>query len=806
MLALAALLLRQTSGVVNISLDPQHVLHRAPPPLLGACLEDVNHEVYGGLYSQMLFGESFQEPPPSQPVGFRLYGGSWQVEGETLKFDGSPGEKAIFNDSPALWESVGLDVYVSDGSSWNTGLILDVSQAEVGADNFNGYEVALDGRDQLVRVGRHRHDWKPIQDAPAAIRLHAWNHLEVSRNGSLLTISVNGPPVLSHDDGASALPPGRVGLRQYQDHAEYRNLWIQSGGHRREVSFKTFADRRHLVSGMWDPVETGRAQGDFSVTTDRPFVGRRSQRIVRAGGPGFVGIANRGLNRQGLSLRAGKPYEGELWVRGNNRLVVELAGSNRILARQSLVADGGGWRNLAFRLIPSANSSQGSFRVGLESAGQLDLGYAFLDPGTWGRYKGLPVRRDVAEGLAAQHMGVMRYGGSVVLSAQYRWKNMIGPRDRRPPSSGVWYPYETNGWGIPDFLNLCEALGCEGIPTFNIDESPQDMGDFVEFANGSPRTKWGARRALEGHPQPYHLRALELGNEQRVDMDYYRKFKALAEAIWSRDPSVVLVVGDLAYEKEIADPFKFDGADSGITSLEAHQAILKLAAAHDREVWFDVHVWTDGPQPSSSLPATLSYIRALKSLSNGAKFKVAVFELNADNHSQRRAIANAIAINALEREGSAPVVTSANCLQVDGQNDNGWNQGLLFLNSSRVWLQPPGYGLQMYEGSRLDEVVETSLSPGSALDVCAERSRDGKELTVRIVNPSSRSVRATVILRNFKPQSGVVETLAGPLDVANLAGSPTEISPSMRRIDPLQESPQVDLPPNSVTVLRLIRR
>ena len=74
---------------------------------------------------------------------------------------------------------------------------------------------------------------------------------------------------------------------------------------------------------------------------------------------------------------------------------------------------------------------------------------------------------------------------------EYRWKNMIGPRDRRPPYHGTWYRYSTNGWGIPDFMAFCEAAGFEYIPDFNIDESPQDMADFVEYAKGPVESAWG---------------------------------------------------------------------------------------------------------------------------------------------------------------------------------------------------------------------------------------------------------------------------------------------------------------------------
>src|SRR6185295_8239930 len=152
-----------------------------------------------------------------------------------------------------------------------------------------------------------------------------------------------------------------------------------------------------------------------------------------------------------------------------------------------------------------------------------------------------------------------------------------------------------------------------------------------------------------------------------------------------RDPNVILVVGDFAYNREIVDPAKISGADSRITNLDAHRKILELARQHGREVWFDVHIWTDAPGSSPSLTALPSFVTALERLANGAKHKVVVFELNAGNARQRRALSNAQAIGMIERDGRIPIVTSANSLQPDGQNDNGWDQGLIFLNQSRIW-------------------------------------------------------------------------------------------------------------------------
>ena len=96
-----------------------------------------------------------------------------------------------------------------------------------------------------------------------------------------------------------------------------------------------------------------------------------------------------------------------------------------------------------------------------------------------------------------------------------------------------------------------------------------------------------------------------------------------------------------------------------------------------------------------------------------------VFEFNAGNHSQRRALANALAIHAIERDGRIPIATSANCLQPDGQNDNGWDQGLLFLNPSQVWLQPPGYVTQMFSRNYLPQLVQC--------EVTGDRTQPGRQ-------------------------------------------------------------------------------
>ena len=313
----------------------------------------------------------------------------------------------------------------------------------------------------------------------------------------------------------------------------------------------------------------------------RPFHGRQSQRLTFDGGEGEVGIENQGLNRWGMNFVAGQALRG-LRLGTGGETGERRAGDREPRRRASRYAEttvevkGGTWARYDFSLTPTEGIGNGRFAVKLKQPGSVVLGHAFLQPGDWGRFKGLPDRKDVAEALIGQGVTVLRYGGSMVNHPAYRWKNMIGPRDRRPPTAGTWYPYSSNGWGIFDFLNLCEAAGFLAIPAVNMGETPADMADFIEYANGPAESPWGRKRAADGHPEPYRLKHVQLGNEEAVNDAYYEKFRAIAGAMWANDPEVILVVGDFAYGKVINDPFHFEGGVA-VKSLAAHQKILELA-------------------------------------------------------------------------------------------------------------------------------------------------------------------------------------------------------------------------------------
>ncbi len=785
----------------TVRVDAAHPRGPVSRYLTGACLEDVNHEVYGGLYSQMLFGESFQEPATPWPVaGFAAYGGQWTAHDGQVDGDAGLGPKLVADRPPVAAGTVGVDVLLPGPDAGNAGLVVGVAHAGEGADAFDGYEVSLDAAAHRLRLGRHRHDYRLVAEVPCDVVPDRWASLSVTLTPTAVDVAVDGRPVLHRDDPDRPTAAGTFGLRLWQRPARYRHLFVATPDGRRTDVPLAATPAAVTVSGAWTPVASGSAVLAADGSADRPFVGGQSQRLTFVRGTGEAGIANRGLNGRGLSVVAGRSYDGCLWLRGggDGSVSLESRDGTRRYAAARLAPGAADWRRADFALTPAETDADAQFAVRLTSPGTVTVGYAFLQPGEWGRYHGLPVRRDVVDALVDQGVTLLRYGGSMVNAAGYRWKDTVGPRDRRPPYRGTWYPYASNGWGMGDFLDLCDAAGILPVPDLNADESPADVADLLDYANGPADGPWGRRRVSDGHPKPYGLTHLEIGNEERVDDDYYAKFAGIAAAVWGRDPRVVLVVGDFEYADPITDPDHLTGATSGIPSMDAHRKVLALAKRYGAEVWFDVHVWTDRPPASRPLDVLPTYVDAIDRLAGGARHRVVVFELNANHHGQGRAVANAQAIVRAERDGRLPVVCSANCLQPDGQNDNGWDQGLLFLNPEKVWLQPPGYVARMI--SRGYQPVRLDCTATGGLEAAAAGSDDGKTVVVQVVNVTAEAVTADVQLDGFtrtRP-TVAVEQLSASGNAANTAAEPARVVP----VASDEPAGPHRFPPRSFTVLR----
>ena len=161
----------------------------------------------------------------------------------------------------------------------------------------------------------------------------------------------------------------------------------------------------------------------------------------------------------------------------------------------------------------------------------------------------------------------------------------------------------------------------------------------------------------------------------------------------------------------------------------------------------------------------------------------------------------------IERDGRLPIVTSANGLQPNKQNDNGWDQGLLFLNPSMVWLQPPGYVTQMLARDYLPQVLACEVTDTKGvLDVTATRDETGATLALQVVNVGDQPVATTIQIRGFSAENSVAQVteISGRLDAVNSAENPNAVVPkqSSWKCEMKEGKTSRTFPAHSFTIIR----
>ncbi len=498
LLAAAALAAQPADSAITV--DAGMVVNKTTRLMYGSCIEDVNHEIYGGLYAQRIFGESFEEPPRFAPPGWTDYGGRWSVKDGVCSVGADAGAK-ILRDQPDFTDgAVECDVYLAEGHADIGGLLVRVQQPRVGADAFLGYEISVNAHDGRVLLGRHRNDWKPLKDAAAPIEAGQWHHLRVDCSGKELSVFLDGDktPLIKYTDADAPILSGKVGLRTWNSDASFRRFAVESGAKRVTDDFVVSDDARDTkVSGMWDAVRTGAVVARFAWDDDNPYNSAHSQKIEILRGNGTAGVANRGLNRWGLSVRDGRTYAGRLYLRqsgydGKATVALQSADGAHTYARQEIGPIGKDWGRCDFSLKATGDDANARFAVWIDEPGAVWVDQVTLSGTGDELFHGLPVRADIGEMLVDERLGVLRYGGSMVNAPGYRWKKMIGDRDHRPQYKGWWYPCSTNGFGIEDFVQFCRAAGFECLFAINDEETPEDAADLVEYLNGPATSTWAS--------------------------------------------------------------------------------------------------------------------------------------------------------------------------------------------------------------------------------------------------------------------------------------------------------------------------
>lgn len=323
--------------------------------------------------------------------------------------------------------------------------------------------------------------------------------------------------------------------------------------------------------------------GNVNVKDDGPF--ERCPHYVEVTYPGHddrrSGLQNDGFG--GISLKQGDSYRLSLWAKtpqGNASIQVQLIdqvtdNDPQDFVSQELKITSGEWKKYEIILKSPKNDKEASLRITLNGKEPVCLEHISLFPVNTFKNRKNGMRADLAQALADLHPGVFRFpGGCIVegadLDSRYQWKNTIGPVENRPINENRWQYvmknrfspdyYQSYGLGFFEYFQLSEDIGAEPLPVLNVgmvcqfqnkEESAhvpvdelqpyiQDCLDLIEFANGDTTTTWGRKRAEMGHPAPFNLKYIAVGNEQWEDF-YFKRLKPFVKAIREKYPDIKII-------------------------------------------------------------------------------------------------------------------------------------------------------------------------------------------------------------------------------------------------------------------------
>jgi alpha-N-arabinofuranosidase len=464
--------------------------------------------------------------------------------------------------------------------------------------------------------------------------------------------------------------------------------------------------------------------------------------------------ARAGISQDGFYLKQGVSYKLRLHLRGEGNVPVwaSLHGSGRIIAGPVLLGRADEkWAAAEAELRANRTTDNATLTIDFEGPGTLWLDRVYLIGsdavlGIW--------RPDVVAALKAMHPGIIRFGGST--TEEYEWDRAIGPWDDRLTFTTVWGGWEENFVSIDEFVRLCDYIGAEPLICVRwTGKKPEDAAAEVEYANGSTETRWGALRARNGHPAPYHVKYWQIGNEVDVS-DYGNSVRAFAEAMKKADPSIKLM-----------SSFPTKGL------LDAAGTIFDYLCPHLYEV-------NDIVTEERSFKQIGDWIAAS---AGGKDIRVGVTEWNttAGNFGLERGmlqtLGNALSIsrflNLMQRY--------ADLVEIANRSNFADSRGSGFLVTGPGWIykSPAYYAQQMY--ARAAGAYPLRVERSSKLawhlqepDLSASISADGKKLRIYAVNSTLDPLPRNFQLEGFNTvvAGGTVITLedhahAGTSEVMN---------------------------------------
>lgn len=502
------------------------------------------------------------------------------------------------------------------------------------------------------------------------------------------------------------------------------------------------------------------------------------------GWKGF-GLENHGFD--GISVKADACYDFSFFARnvdGKDKQVrvslVEPGKKARVLADTVLTVNGQTWTPYTATLRANGDCRNAALRVLVLTLGVMDVDQLSLMPQD--TYKGHGLRRDLAEALEALNPKFLRFPGGCVVHGggdgfwnTYRWKTTVGPKEQRRQLKNTWGYHQSMGLGYYEYFQMCEdmnmqpvpilpcGVSCQGanggwdmwptqaqdvVPMQEMDEWVQDVLDLIEWANGDENTKWGKVRAAAGHPKPFGLKYLGIGNEEKISPEFVERFKYMYAKITEKHPEIVIV--------GTAGP----GSHPGNPDYEAG---WKLARELDMPI-LDEHYYEKHDYFETS--------RQYDSYPREGKTKVYLGEYASKDKKMRDALAEALYLLHVERNGDIVCMTSYAPLFAR-KNATNWNPDLIYFDNERPFLTCSYYVQQMFGQSSgnyyYGDCVTFEGEKTNMQEQSVVLNTKTRQLFVKVCNAAADARKVNIDLSRFSglKKNAVKTTLAGEPDQEN---------------------------------------
>ncbi|WP_435209310.1 alpha-L-arabinofuranosidase C-terminal domain-containing protein [Streptomyces sp. bgisy034] len=323
-------------------------------------------------------------------------------------------------------------------------------------------------------------------------------------------------------------------------------------------------------NGSYTPLTSWTVGGTGQVVNDAGRLNERNRNYLSLGAGSSV--TNAGYNT-GIRVEQGKRYDFSVWARADSgsTLTVALKDAAGALATARQVAVEGGWAKYRATFTATRTSNRGRLAVAATDAAALDM--VSLFPRDTYRNQRNGLRKDLAEKIAALHPGFVRFPGGCLVNTgsmedyseasgwqrkrSYQWKDTVGPVEERATNANFWGYNQSYGLGYYEYFRFSEDIGAMPLPVVPalvtgcgqnkaVDDEAllkrhiQDTLDLIEFANGPATSKWGGLRAEMGHPRPFRLTHLEVGNEENLPEEFFDRFKRFRAAIEAEYPDITV--------------------------------------------------------------------------------------------------------------------------------------------------------------------------------------------------------------------------------------------------------------------------